>query len=144
LLSSAAEAQLRSSCSCCWAASECCRYTDADQQHAGEGCPEPGEVGRMCAVADHRERMTEEVAHEPGQPQRDRPHRLDPPWETRVHERTDGRESTKRDDAVELEAGRHPDDQVIDEMRDHGRRGDAKNEALGSHLPSVSRPAALA
>lgn len=98
----------------------------------------------MGAVADHREHMTEEVAHEPGQPQRDRPHCLDLPRETRVDERSDGGESTKREDAVELEAGLDAYDQVVDEMRDDGRRGDAKNDALGSHLPSVWRPAAPA
>jgi hypothetical protein len=119
---------------------ECCRRTDADQQHAGEGRPEPAVVGRVGTVADHGKHMMEEVAHEPGQPQHDRPHCLDLPRETGVDERSDGGENTERDDAVELEAGLHPDDQVVDEMRDHGRGGEAKKDALGSHPPFSMAP----
>jgi hypothetical protein len=111
------------------------RNADADEQPAGDGRPEPGVVGRMGAVADRREDVKHEVAHQPPEPQRDRPRRLELPRKPRVGEGGDDGDCAERENALELEIHLHPYDQVVHEMGDRRRGGDDKDDPLGSHLP---------
>jgi hypothetical protein len=119
------------------------RNADADEQPAGNGRSEPGVVGRLGAVADRREGVKHEVAHQPPEPQRDRPHRLKLPRKPRVGKGGDDGDRAKRENALELEIHLHPDDQVVHEMGDDRGRGDGKDDPLGSHLPRVSRPGSV-
>ena len=116
------------------------RNADADEQTAGDGRPEARVVRRPGAVADRREGVKHEVAHQPPEPQRDRPRRLELPQKPRVGESGDDGDCAERENALELEIHLHPDDQVVHEMGDRRGGGDGKDDPLGSHLPISIAP----